>query len=367
MAGKCWLAGDSPYQREVFFDRWENLTGTPRRAQFAYPPSTVVIAVPLALLDWSVARFTLDFGNVFSLFLILFLLSRSAIDCGVSTRRIAIACIIAGSTASNAMVLTLGQLTLIAVGGLTLADFCIRRNHHILAGVGIALAAFKLHVTGICLLYLAVRRGWKAPVIGAGLVIVAALVGIGGNITEFMSRYSSCLAEYRVASANQPQALVGLPRLLQALGIQRPTLIGALLGLLMASLCLYLRLRDPVFPESPTAAKAGNTRSCTDSLGPPAAITAAFVPLHIYDLVLLVPMVFATISSPLRRLLVFLPGLICVLRPTNVARILTQVHNMHPQEAAGWVATAGSLYLLVVVLISARRDTGAQTPGDALL
>ena len=80
--GVCWLAGQSPYDRKIFQEFWQDeiltLSNRPFKQEkqegdldnygimFPYPPTLGVIVIPLALFSWDTAMSLLGFINIVS-------------------------------------------------------------------------------------------------------------------------------------------------------------------------------------------------------------------------------------------------------------------------------------------------------------
>ena len=351
VAGRSWLERVSPYDPAEFARVWEHVVGEPHRTAsvFAYPPTAVLLAVPLALLPWSAARHLLAIANLLAL-------GGSLAACASLLRLwrgvtggdprlwvgLGAACMV-GAVAGT---LHLGQTGLITVAA-ALASFVLRdRNSPWLFGGAAALATIKPQASAFALLAtLATARRTNI----AAAVAIVGLVGMlglaAGDVLLRPGQLVEALASYRSVGANTGQQLAGLTALASALGIDLNAGLLAAAGLVGFATLLRARpLREPL--EQGDEGVSACALAC---LSFTASVT--FLPSHGYDYVAFLLPLAAWPSLPMPWTLLLAPGLIAAARPNPLAAAL---HEVVPPSALS--GAGGLLASLVFALMVLRRE-----------
>jgi hypothetical protein len=345
-AGQCWRAGGSPYDGERFAEAWQRSFAEPFPTTFvfAYPPTAALVAVPMALLPWPAGGHGLDALSLAALVGCLAAIAaalRAALGARASWSRIALGLALAAAPGAIPATLRLGQTGLLALLGALACLSAARAGPVALFGAGAVLASIKPQVSllavGLALAQAGGRRAaWAAAAVGATALAVLAW---GGGI-HGAGELLAALDRYAQVSSNQGEALAGLQPLLRVLGVSAGTLAPALAGVAIAAVVLPGALRRA--PDAKPQLAAQPLVPCALAF----ALTALFLPLHDYDLVVLMLPMAALVALPLRHALALAPGLLIAARPRPVASLLGQPEAAALVASAGVLATAGLLVWL---------------------
>lgn len=363
VAGQLWRAGVSPYDAEAFATRWRSTFAEPypETFVFAYPPTLTVIAVPMALLPWPAGGRLLAAMSAFALLgcLVLIALSlRAALRERASWSRIALGLALAATIGAIPATLQIGQTGLLALLGALACLTTARSGPTALFAAGALLASAKPQVSLIAVATAlaqarARRVAWAVAsvvLVGGASLAAASRAGALGEAFRAVLRYSH-------ASPNRAQALAGLQPLLQRAGIEIAALPVALAGIALAAVLVTGAVRRAE-PRTATPAAVAPLLPCALAF----ALSALFLPLHEYDLVLLMLPLAAPVAMPAPAALAIAPGLLLAARPQPVARLLAQ------SELAPLLASAGVLWAtagLVCLTWRRRHAAGSGDPAGA--
>lgn len=347
VAGQCWLAGGSPYEAEAFATTWRSTFSEvhPRTFVFAYPPTVAVISVPMALLPWPAGGRLLAALNASALIgcLLLIALSlRAALRERASWSRIALGLALASTIGAIPATLQIGQTGLLALLGALACLTTARAGPTALFAAGALLASIKPQVSLIAVAIALVQaRARRVAWAVASVVLVggASLAAAGG--AEALEEAFRAVLRYSHASSNRAQALAGLQPLLQRTGIEIATLPVALAGIVLAAV-LVAGAAHRAGPRAAAPGAVAPLLPCALAF----ALSALFLPLHEYDLVLLMLPLAALVAMPAPAALGIAPGLLLAARPQPVARLLAQSEVTPLLEGVGLLwATAGLVWL----------------------
>jgi len=191
-----WLAGGNPYGPFVMPDGAAYAAGW-----YAYPPPSLILAAPLALLPWLISGLLVQLVAIVGF-------ERWARR---TSGRTALPWLLLWLPFAQGLVI--GQLTLLALVGLLLAEHAYRDKHDRLAGLLLALAIFKPQTTVLAvawLLFTAIRtRRWVllASFAGVSALLWGGILLISGP--EIYLQWGQGLQAYREGRPDRP--LLGLP------------------------------------------------------------------------------------------------------------------------------------------------------------
>ena len=352
VAGRCWLERVSPYDAAEFARVWEHSLGERHRAAFvfAYPPTAVVLAAPLALLPWPAARYLLAVANLLAL-------AASLAACATLLRRwlgvtprdprlwagLGAACLV-GAVAGT---LQLGQTGLLALAGALVGFLVADRGSPWLFAGAVMLATVKPQVTAFALLAILVAAGvsrFAAAVALSGIVAVVGLAAAG--VLLHPGQLVEALASYREVGANTGQQLAGLTALTSSLSVDLNAGWLAAAGLVAFAALLWVGLREPF-------GRGGVSACALACLSFSASVT--FLPSHGYDYVAFLLPLAAWPSFPMPWTLVLAPALIAAARPNPLA---AAIHEAVPPSALGGAgALLASLVFALLVWRRGKRST----------
>lgn len=271
VAGKLWSAGKSPYGPDFIFTFDELIHALRPISHFwVYPPYWLPIAVPLGVLPFAFAAKLWGALNIGFVVSAAWLFSRS--------RGIALAFVLAGLTLVDASVLAIwyGQTSLIVLIGSSLLLWSTEAKHKTAAATAaLVLLALKPNVGVFFFIFMMLRRRFGV-VIGAACALVLLCIPtiLLFDFREFTAFFHA-LSQYNApqTEANLPANMTGAVNLLSLAMPDSAARLISLIAMLGSTVALGL------------AARAGS--ESTRLMGMIVA-TLVFVPLHDYDLSLLV-------------------------------------------------------------------------------
>lgn len=240
-SGRTWLEGKNPYKLPELQAVWSEIverepTTAALKGQhsatlssgFAYSPTSALPFTAMSLLPLDAARWGFGAINFLSALVIIGVIfweaRRRVLRPALSWGWIAtgIACAFAIGNPFGSHNAWMGQSTIPAVALLCLAWLCREQNRHILAGVLVACASYKIHIGILFLPIFLLERRWIS--IAAGIVtglVLASIPLIKLGPVEMIESWRAALAAYK----QHPTAKVdfryafGVPSLLGALGL----------------------------------------------------------------------------------------------------------------------------------------------------
>ena len=187
LGGKLWLAGESPYNHELFAATWEERFGPMaiRERAFVYPPVISVICLPIGLLPWESARLLWRAVLIAAFYGIFYLILRLVRAPPVKTHHeLPLGCYFAAAALLFSLHQTMdqGQLALVVLAGAVMAFHAWRTERATWFVAGFALACIKPQLSLLPLLYLGLRapKRWVAAgmlIAGVPCVVVPVLYG----------------------------------------------------------------------------------------------------------------------------------------------------------------------------------------------
>jgi hypothetical protein len=288
-AGRTWLAGLSPYD----FDHWNVEWAAVRPIQivteptpFVYPPHWGPFAALLALLPWPVASRIWDAVNVLA-YLGTCALSLRLLDTDVRrlAARPAIWVFLAITTLNVAVRQSVfnGQFTIVVSLGIAGAFFAWHEKKTAWLVVFAFIASLKPQLGFLPLLYILLNGGHLA-VLSAGAIAggVALLSMLPSHLERVPADFAHVMALHTRMEFNQPAQYFNVPALAAGhLSGQSFMMSGPIAAVIVVVVMTVMRrrdmapavLRDPLWQFSIVA-----------------ALTGALMPVHVYDLVVYVPL-----------------------------------------------------------------------------
>ena len=288
-AGRTWVTGFSPYE----FDRWNAewtivrpIADIVQPMPFVYPPHWAPIAAPLALLPWPVASRLFDAINLVcylgALWFALKLLGGTVRE---QLAKPAVWAFLAIATLNVAMRQSIfqAQLTLVPLVGIAGAIWAWHEKKTGWLVFFAFVASLKPQLSMLPLLYLFLNGGHVGVAIAG---VIAAAVGavamLPSGIGRLPADFSHVMSLHTQLEFNQPSEYYNLPALAASfLSGQSFMIAGPILAFAIVVAMTVLRRRD---------AAPDVLRDPLWQLGILAALTAALLPVHAYDLVVYAPL-----------------------------------------------------------------------------
>jgi hypothetical protein len=330
-AGKAWLQGVSPHVPDRFNEVWSAHFGAPL-APFANPPTAVVITVPVALLPWDSAFHLYDAINIASYALILLFLLGIVRhhDPQPPPWRTALALALAASSSAVPGVIYAGQTSLVVAVGIAGMLYCTLKQRLWMAAAWMVLASIKPQLSLLPFIWLCV---WRPGLLPRTAVIIGAVVAASFLLAwdpQFLGGILRSLEVYRTLPFNRLEnSSVGLYRWFGA----GPVGWIAPLCAVLATAWIAHRARAAAAPAA---------------LGIPMLLTALLMPIHPYDLTILMIPVCLLVAFSWSWW--YVPAIVLVLRPLAVDKALAMVGWPPPEGAlfyARWIALAVCLALML--------------------
>jgi hypothetical protein len=356
-AGRTWLEGLSPYD----FDRWDAQWVAIRPADtvvsqpmsYMYPPHWGPLAVLLAEMPWPVAsRFWDGFSIVAyaaTVALCVRLLGGRWPD---ALRQPALWLFIALATLNPSLRYSIwqSQMTTFTAFGVVGAYWAWHEKRLGWLVVFAFVAALKPQLSLLALLYLFLNGGHVGVALAAiAALVVSAVSMLPSGLENLPGQYAHCYALHMQLVFNDPKNFSNLPALFFSRSSQHAFMpVSTLLAVAAATgLTLARRVDSRPFPvlESPLW-----------QLAIVAAITAALMPVHAYDLVIYTPVVILAYELRASWIGALLVGLVLFAgRPGFVAA------HLHLQQASSYLTTA-ILLTLALAVANRRRDPSVAAP-----
>ncbi len=368
-AGKCWLAGESPYNFRAFSSRLGRTFDLPPQP-FVYPPTVSVVCVPLAILPWKVARVVFDCLNFAAL---------AAVCC--------FSALIVGRAASldwrsppiwawtgvgllllSPIVLCIyvAQISLIALAGVLATICCWSTRRPWLGALPLVFASVKPQLSILPFTYMLVAGGLRllpglllAAVVTVATLAITSVSALRADLAESL-RGHLALEFNRCENFASLSSLLGRPPLGMG-GVRAGTGVAVLL-MIRAALCDRPR-QPPQVVLSVDSRTASSTLSGLPLMSFALILAAAglFGPLHDYDLGLYLPLVTMLAVTNWGCRVLLLPGLLLLGRPHLLAALLT---HLHAQAGARYIASSltGTILVFLVSLLLWRNRSAPNGP-----
>lgn len=363
LAGRAWGAGINPYLQPEFQALGTNLLGEWSPVMtWLYPPHFLPFVLPYSLFPY---RTGLLLWNVTGLVLsgvAAVLLGRVFARPGSGWTIPALSMIAyLGLMTASGLALAVGQISFLMLFGVALIAWGIGRNVPFIGGLGMAIVMLKPQLgIVLCCAIPFFQQGIRTSAWGVLLVIVASLPGLAiGGVGATIQGFLHNLSDYRGIDYNTPPFMTGIANPIHALtGRDMPAIPMSLVGCALSvavMLLLALRWRKAGQPDPREAAAI----YLLLSLGS----VAAFVLLHVYDLVILCPLVLILPWLGQRAALMCGLPLLLLLRPENIGRLVGLEISGPPIAAiAGILLFAFAL----VFLLRARSAEDGKSGAEAI-
>jgi len=372
IAGTCWLTGQSPYNFDTFSRVWQKEMKNEKevwqqqlkqgRGAFVYPPTMGVIAIPIALFSWDIAKYVLDFMNLLFLLLIAFFsggiikktLNLTSYD-GKIWAGMGLACLISAVQ----WTIFIGQTPLIALAGCLGAIYFFQRSNIIIASLFIVVASIKPQLSLLPVIYLFIMArnwsffGWSSVFVA---VTTMSILVLGGDYNPFSIIQGSTTTHLSLTQF-EASRLSGLFWFMDQIGINHPvTFISPVAGLMLVSaLVFWLRKKDlGVFDNFGNGEDKSKMQTLL-FLTLPFCMTPIFMPLHGYDYVVFFLVFSSLIVMRGYFIALLLPGIILVARPSNVANLINFMIDGHVTNfyVSRMLESIGAIYLTITIVIMA--------------
>jgi Glycosyltransferase family 87 len=377
-AGRCWLNGASPYDFETYARYWQEGVGSEAINGFVYPPTLALLAIPLGLFPWNIAKWVLDGINVLALFGIWFFTFQLTIA-HPSIRKhspMPLFCImLSGWVSLTPIVIHLGQMSLLSVCGILGAFYAQQRQRPILCAAFVLLATFKPQISLLPLVYLLVisSRRFLVPSLSAFAAVLLSifaflpptLAELPGQLLNSYSRYQNRLLQIDLHYAS----FFGILGETKFAGIA--TKVGLLLGLFLAvGLALFYRQSfnwqdrnsDPTLESTDTALIVDPKTDVLYHLQILLSAVAALLPVYHYDLVLYVPIVGMLPIINRNFIVPLLVLLMTISRAKNVEAVLGNIlGDANSQWFINYFSGLIFLVLITVWLVQMRYTRSIDT------
>jgi hypothetical protein len=367
IAGKLWAAGQNPYG-EAFTSEYLTAFGAIGPADFFnYPSYWFPIAAPLSFLPFRTAYI------LWQLFNFVLLLAAIALTTHIFTKKNPThfwITFLAGLSFATLMQSTVwaflaGQTSILLYFGLAAVFYGLSGKNWQVLLLGLIAVALKPNIGAVVYLLIATMPEWRKTLAAAVCILLLAampavihdpsgsLVGFLTNLDRYYGVQLPADAAHNIAAsewirihdgnwvefiANAPTAMIGLFHFTDALprGLTSKALIAAAA---IASIIVYRRGG----PDELRFARV-------------TLIILLFVPLHIYDMVMLmIPALFVWsrgMTDP--RMIPALAGLLICLRPGNIAKALDIMPGSIIQQYGTLPATIGLFLVAIPFLIGDR-------------
>jgi hypothetical protein len=374
VAGHIWSEGHTPYDQASYIEAYERLIGPFHPdLRFQYPPSWSPLCLLLAQLPFRTAELVWRGVNLVALVgtVALSCLWRRASGRRVTTTAALVLLAVACGLQATAITMALGQMSLLAALGVALALYGTARASTLLLAVGLAGAALKPQFAVVLAIAVLVAGHWRAFLLAGAVGVLAAvpafwLTGVGTTLRAGIDAGRT----YGAIGSNAPPELVGWPHLFGLMHGPWPAWCSLLLGLLAgAAIGLVARRADrpapPRLDQPPPLNPVG--------FAIPALVATYFLmPLHVYDAVMLIPIIAYVMVAGLRQAWPLLPGLLLIYRDGNLAAWIglanpaSRVFTGSLSSAIGGALLLAGAGLLAWTLSRSQRALDAELDADAI-
>ena len=322
VAGEVWANGESPYT-SAFSDLGAVLFPNENQLYvWAYPPNWWPVSMFLALFEHQTA---IGIWRAVSAAMILggaYFLRQSLATQEIRVPGVWVALFIgfAATMQSTAYSLNVGQTGVLIYFGACLLSYGVLAKRQALVVAAVVLLMLKPHVGGLVSLFLVVRPQYFKSVVIAGAIsflfaLPAFIVGgFSGTITGLLTNLSA----YSGSDANVPGITFGLQSLIFWLfNIDK---LGFGYYAVIALLTLFASWR--LFPEKNNNTEEKVPQIMMREFSLVLAVIAFVLPLHSYDLLFLLPVLFFSLYFRRYETIVIAAAFLIMYRYINVAELL---------------------------------------------
>lgn len=225
LAGKTWLNGLNAYDASIATKTLKGLC-SPETYDFAYPPSSAILFMLLALMDLEDAKTAFDVVNILCMIILIYysnlILSASIGNQFFLTdfrKSLLIAMIIGNAAVAN--VINMGQTSIIMSTFLLLAYYFYIQSNDIKSGIFLALALLKPQLSFTFFLWLLLGKKWKILTASFISTLLFSIVpfyvrGIDRTVMDWIH----AIGKYLTQPQHLLRRLFGAKELLNDIGIQ---------------------------------------------------------------------------------------------------------------------------------------------------
>jgi hypothetical protein len=342
VAGKTWLAGQSPYDFNTFLFFWKKDLEDSDYHQtreyyknflkeghgaFIYPPTIGLFSIPLALFSWTTAQIILDIANIVALLSILFFsikLTERFLPTAVESGKIWLGIGMSGFMSAVPSAIYTGQSPLLVTMGFLGTIYFYLRGHIVIAALFVIIASLKPQLSFLPLIYLLILAGsWQLiawSILFVGIVAMGVLM-IGGDY-NLLSLVQNLLVTHLSLKPNTGGGLPGIYWFVSQISTQHSlafmlSIIGILL-IIGFTMFFKHRYQNCFIEYTPEFVRTKTLILLFFYL----SLVTLLMPQHLFDHVVLMPL-FALLWVMRWQFAVFLlPGLLLVSRPNNIVHLL---------------------------------------------
>lgn len=348
IGGRCWLNGLSPYNEEHFYALWKSLFGSSITGHpYAYPPTSVLLSLPLALFPWNIAAPLQDWLNVLFLmgcFFFIGLLITSHTKYTFASPRLWIGLALGATVSMISAAIYTGQTPLFSLLGCLGALYFADQNKYILGAFFVVLATTKPQFAAIPLLLIALQNPRLFLLGMAFSTILTIMVFFGSYESDWFHHFFQSIKTNVQLPENGFYRLTVAYRLLNWLDITEGRSIVSLLGLTMMFLIwrwVKIKTENNFTPT---------LQILLISLA--FALTGVFMPLHNYDLCLYMVCVAFIPFFSTKWIWMLAPGTLLLIRPSIVLFIQNQILGMDSNWTKDELTiNIGTVYFLIALLL----------------
>ena len=343
LAGDMWRSGLNPYSDVYFSLGEERFVGLHPPKVWFYPPNWWPVAwassatsFETGLLLWrGLSALCLGAG----IFAVVHAFQRHVGRIGIL--RINSALIFACLMSATPIAMALGQTSFLSFLGLSLFLAAFLSDRKILMVAGISLLMLKPQIGLPFCFFLLANRRWISTLVIAAIVSIAAAFPAFLYVSpaSFIENYVSQFSFHNEMLPNHPRAMTGV----RNLGYD-------LFGVWISTLQLTLTASVFAFLLGLLSGLPGKTRAI--ELGFLLVLVVLIVPLHTYDMMLLVPLIVLVARMGwIYQGIVFL-GLILVFRANNLAKVTGFFDHSTTHFEGSRITSIGLLIIFTGLLIA---------------
>lgn len=342
IAGKIWWSAKNPYDTSILLGEYEKYFGFQPDGAWFYPPAIAPICMLLSIIPFELSEFCWRIFNYLSLLGIVLISWLYIKDCHLKPHQrrywqdihLWIGASYGLVMQSTLIVFHLGQTSIMATLGLVLLLYGCLKNYLILGIVGGYIVSLKPTLGLIPLIAFMLAKKYRIVLGSFALTIITSFLaffqsGLWENIQGFMA---NTFLNHSDIEANSPTDLTGIIHLFNLFfDVDISSKILIFFALIWGIICgLMIRYNDedkedklerqglateshPIYPNP-----YGFVQSVIFmNLG-----TILFMPLHIYDFVVIIPVMIYSLYLRIRHVIWLMPGWIVICRPKNLAQLI---------------------------------------------
>jgi hypothetical protein len=346
LAGKLWLAGESPYG-PFFAKTYAELFGQSINMYWSYPPSWFPISALVGLASFDLAFRIWSAANIAMTIVGTWLIARAVAAPFASQFWLVFLAGLAFALSMQAteIAIFIGQTSFVVYIGLAALVCGLLTSFPILLILGLFITALKPHVGLVAFVAVLALPRYRWTVLAAGAASLLAAAGVGDYLDTLRGFLANLALYARPGNAlNNPENLTGMTNIVNALFDTPSNSLFSVVLTLIGSAGGFVALR--CYNEATASSNEGGKIS---SLIAFVAVTLLFVPLHAYDMVALtIVFMLALFMDSVWKWPILTATLLC-----NHPRILAfQTHLVNPRSLDFQESLFISLMLIVILASS---------------